>query len=627
LILFFSVNPPLSQIHLQELFEVEKEISEESEFVENLEELEKNPLDLNRASVADLLRIPWLSPPIAQKIVSQRKLLGPFRSFDDLEKIGLEKELLTKIRPYFKLSHFPSSKKSSFEVRSRVSLTLPLSEGYKVEEGEKRFFSSPLKLYNRFRLTQDRVEVRVLAEKDPGEKSSFDLLTFGLELPKFLFGSRLLLGNYALEFGQGLLFSPQTITFKSGELINQIKKKSSGVKNYTSTDEISSLFGGAITASQKTFATILFLSDRRLDATLNEDGTVKRIVEGGFHRNLLEERTKNRLHEKLYGFRQEWNLWSGLKIGSTLYQSLYHPPFYSPSPFVFKGGKNFLFGLDWDGTIEKVNFFGEYAKSWENGQGILLGSIVDFGKIGLGFLYRNYSPFFYSPHSHGFADSDDENEVGIFSAFNCRLIPRTTVSLYLDQFSHPLPRYLEKMPTKGEEMEIKVSHQFPMGLEITVRHILNNDGESWKRRGLRGNFLWRVSPRLSWEGRIERVWRKNGEENSRESGDLAFCGFSSEPYKGFSFQTRIIYFSTDSYEARIYECEEDLPGGVTNLSLYGRGRRYYLLFRKRVRESFGLSFKMAQTYKLGVDSLGSGLEERKGNTEQNYGLQVDINWN
>ncbi|MCS7216409.1 MAG: helix-hairpin-helix domain-containing protein [Candidatus Bipolaricaulota bacterium] len=49
--------------------------------------VEAGPLDLNRATAAELERLPGIGPVLARRIVEWRETYGPFRSVQDLLKV------------------------------------------------------------------------------------------------------------------------------------------------------------------------------------------------------------------------------------------------------------------------------------------------------------------------------------------------------------------------------------------------------------------------------------------------------------------------------------------------------------------------------------------------------------
>jgi competence protein ComEA len=60
------------------------------------------PIDLNRASAADLDAVPGIGPALAQRIIAYRHAHGPFKKIDELQEkvLGFGPNNLEKIRPY-----------------------------------------------------------------------------------------------------------------------------------------------------------------------------------------------------------------------------------------------------------------------------------------------------------------------------------------------------------------------------------------------------------------------------------------------------------------------------------------------------------------------------------------------
>jgi competence protein ComEA len=59
------------------------------------------PLDLNRASVDDLARLPGVGPALASRIAEARAAAGGFASVDDLRRVrGVGPATLDRLRPY-----------------------------------------------------------------------------------------------------------------------------------------------------------------------------------------------------------------------------------------------------------------------------------------------------------------------------------------------------------------------------------------------------------------------------------------------------------------------------------------------------------------------------------------------
>jgi competence protein ComEA len=64
----------------------------------------RGPVDLNRASAADLEALPGIGPALAQAIIDHRSQHGPFRSVDDLADVrGIGPAKMEQLRPLVKV--------------------------------------------------------------------------------------------------------------------------------------------------------------------------------------------------------------------------------------------------------------------------------------------------------------------------------------------------------------------------------------------------------------------------------------------------------------------------------------------------------------------------------------------
>jgi competence protein ComEA len=65
-----------------------------------LESPSNQPLDVNRATAAELARVPGVGPALAERIVHARDASGPFASVDDLRRVrGVGPAKLDRLRP------------------------------------------------------------------------------------------------------------------------------------------------------------------------------------------------------------------------------------------------------------------------------------------------------------------------------------------------------------------------------------------------------------------------------------------------------------------------------------------------------------------------------------------------
>ncbi|HID93136.1 MAG TPA: hypothetical protein EYP60_03470, partial [bacterium (Candidatus Stahlbacteria)] len=74
LLLLIFVNPVFGDY--EDEFESETEGTISDAVIEDLEELKKNPININDATVYELRKIPWISARLADKIVKKRVEVG-----------------------------------------------------------------------------------------------------------------------------------------------------------------------------------------------------------------------------------------------------------------------------------------------------------------------------------------------------------------------------------------------------------------------------------------------------------------------------------------------------------------------------------------------------------------------
>lgn len=626
--MLFVIVPSLFSQDLDEsLFELED--FEERELVERLERLREDPLDLNTASLSEILQIPWLYPALARRILLMRKQLGGFDHLSQLKEIpGMTQAIFGLITPYLQVRpvekvRITAKRKKPFgkgRFRARVIHKRPLKNGKKYVGNS---IEDSIKVYTRLDFEpRENFSFGLLTEKDHGEESYTDLLNYHFEWKNGGTIEKIILGHYELEFGEGLLFSSSSFIFKGSGIIKGSEK---GLRPYRSSNENGGLHGGAITSNFGPLDLSLFASLAELDGTLNEDGTVRSLYEEGVHRDSAEIAKKDQVREELFGGRIAFSS-KKVKVGMTGYTGSYDPPFKpEDSPryaYAFERKRFTLVGADFEIPLRDFDLFGEVGYSLNRGWGSVLGILYHLNPVDAAFLFRHYEEDFYSPHSSGFSNSDDENEVGSFAQLSYRLSSKTKVRGYLDLFRYPQRRFFEDLPTEGREFRGEVEHQLRNDLSLIGRvsqkgreRYTSEDGKiHWReRRGIRITGKWAQSKKLDWFGRVEVLEALIPDLEEKEDGNLLFGGFRFRPFKRTSIDGRLIFFHTDSYESRIYEFERDLPGVMTNLALFGKGRRFYLVMNHKIAKFLRLSGKFSTTYK-------------EKSSVETYGVQMDWKW-
>lgn len=643
-------TPSFAQDSVEEkILEKQAEGSEQSELMELLFWLRENPVNLNTAELQTLAAIPGLTVKQAIEILKYRQKQGLFSAVAELLNVPeMDQETFENVRELVSVAaSIATTKVSHLHFRSRVSGRLERPKGF--ENGA--YENSAQKVYNRLRFElSGNIKGGLLLEKDSGESRFDDLRLFYLSAAPGK-NIQVWFGHFQLEIGQGLvLWGPYGLA-KSSAAVFPTRKRARGVRGYSSVDENSAFLGGAASLKSGRFEIIFFASQNKLDATPVSDNAVSTFSTTGFHRNQTEKNKKDFVIESAVGGRIKYNSSSGLSIGATFYQSSFDKtvqnPDFARKRFSFRGKDNTVAGFDWKWQLTDIEIFGEAAQSKNGGRAVLAGSIFDFTPIKLAILYRNYQKDFQNFHAFGFGESNGktQNEKGYYLGLNYQLASNTKFSAYFDIFSNPWRTFFEPLPVAGREFSGQIEQRFGPRIHLTFRFrekekqktedVFDAFGRTKKelvqkkRSQLRLQLDYKISKQLRLRSRVEfiKVNRNrfnSGKSKPSENGFLIYQDVRLKPTEKFQIQARLTFFESDSFDSRLFQYENDLPGVLTNRALFGRGNRWYLLVKYQPLKKFAAYFKYSETYRDDVDVIGTGADQIDGNLDRRVSVQLEL---
>ena len=631
---------PAQERLLEDLLEAQSELAEQSDLYETLEALRRHPLDVNRATLQQLQQIPGLTPGLRRAILEYREKHGRFDSISALRQLeGMTPERFELVRPFLVVATRPA-RKARVDYRGRLLDRLEKPRGY----ATGLYHHAPQKVYQRLRFTiSPNIEGGLTLEKDSGEQRLDDLRLFYLSL-RVHRGLQLLVGNYQLEFGQGLvLWGPYSYR-KSVETVFPTRKNGRSASGYTGVDENAAFFGMAATAQAGPVQTVLFGSRAALDATPLRADAVTALATSGLHRTASEKSKKDALTESVFGARIKYILSTKFAVGATFYRSRFDKTVVNPDSvrkrFDFRGRTNWVAGVDWKGSAGYVDFFGEIARSQSGGRAWLLGAHVDLSSVQLALVHRNYERDFQNRHAFGFGERSGptQNERGFYLGLTYRPVRGTRLRLYYDLFSRPWRTFFEPLPTDGRDFLAQLEHDFGSRLTLAVRLAEkknlelgpNNDRAFEQRIRRRGRLQvdYRLNKNLDWQSRME-YQRVDFEPvsglgpNRTETGLLLYQQLKFRGGRG-QIVARLTFFDTDSFASRLFQYEPDLPGMVTNRALFGRGSRWFVLVRWRTLPPLEISARYSETFRDDVTSIGSGADGIATNLDRRFGVQLEV---
>lgn len=643
--------------NIESILEETIEDADDSQINEVVEDLIQNPVEVNQAGIEDLLRIPFIDQNLATEIINYRKKYGYYFTLGELNSVkGMTPELFQKIKTFLYIDRnkfldieqpIPDEiktttltpKKYNLQLRQRYFQNLERRSGF--ETG--KYYNSPFKFYNRITADYSRkYYLSVLSEKDPGEKKLNDFYSASFFMKDFYNLKQFVIGDYVLEFGQGLAMWRQIGFSKGSDAVYPIKKKESGIVQYKSTDENQFFRGVAFNTSLWRMNIYLFYSNKTFDARID---TINNLITStptdGYHRNESELNKKNSGREKLLGSRISYQS-ENYKIGLTYYQSDFNYPIAQNTYFkTYSQMYNYL-STDFNLYIESLNFFGEFSKDKFDRVASIVGLQFSVARgTNIVTAFRNYPAKYLNIHGYGFGERNGatNNETGFYLGVN-HSTKFGKFNLYFDQFKFNYPLTYDYTLTSGKEFLLNYESpsisqtKYLLKYKNEIKEINTKSTDEYGREKSITNLRQQQNLRFEIQkffGAVNRVafrveyisvfykYTKNYED-----GLLSFVDISTKLSNKLSLKSRFIFYQTDSYDSRIYVLESDVPGVFASSGFYGRGTRWYILLRYQVLNFMDLSAKYSELYRDDVKKIGTGNDEINSNLLRSLTFQMEI---
>jgi hypothetical protein len=635
-----------------------------------------HPLNLNRASLADLEGIGLLTSIQINNLLAHIEVNGKLMTLEELQTIAcFDAETIQRILPFVKVSANVDDAQLSFkelikngenqlfvryvEVLEEKKGFSPITDSALAASPNARYKGSDAKLYTRYRYKYgNHLSIGFTAEKDAGEeffngaqKKGFDFYSGHFFIKNQGRIKQLSFGDYQAQFGQGLTYWSGTAFGKSAAIMG-IKRSTTGLKPYTSVDESRFLRGGGIALQFGKIEATAFYSYNIEDANIvlvdssTIDGEVLAVTsvqQTGLHRTVNEIEDKNAIKQQQVGGHLAYKT-RRLNVGLTgIHSKLnsdFRPNLITYSQYQNNKNQQTNIGVDYNWVIKNFNFFGEFSKSLTEGNAWVAGALIALDpKISLAVFYRDYQRNFQPISSVGIGEgSSTSNEKGIYMGLVAKPYKNFTLSAYYDQFTFPWLRFGVNAPSKGHQYLAQITYKPYRKMEMYIRIREKNkqkntaiditEGIAYlvneKQTNYRFNYTCQLSESIKLKGRVELV-NYNMEEAPFETGymlyqDLVFKSKSSP----FSFTFRYGIFDTQSYNSRIYAYENDVLYSFSIPAYYNRGTRTYFTLKYKVIRSIDIWLRYGLTFYENVAVISAGLEEIQGNHKQEIKAQLRV---
>ncbi len=606
--------------------------SEAQQFLENLDNLRNNPLNLNKATREELSGLYLLNEIQLNSFLSYREKFGSFLNEFELQAVpNLDVTDIRRLLQFADVNGNLNTRNTNLiqglykgenEVLMRWSQPQDLTP-IKNAEGSNNAFAV------RYRHSFDnRIRFGFTAENDPGEaffaksnRNGFDFYSAHLFIQNLNARVKAIaLGDYTARLGQGLLLQSGFSPGKSSETVN-VTRNTKKLNAYGAFGEVFFLRGAAATIEFKNNIEVTAIySNRRKDGNIqfqnNDDLEQPELVftalqTNGLHRTASEVEDEKSLREQMGGISVGYNGKFGHITANGLYieyDKAWTPNFEAYRRYAFTGKS--LFGASLDYNLRRRNFtlFGETARSDNGGMAAVNGLLFSASRnVILTAVHRHLEKDYQAVYAAPFAETSGfSNEQGLYLGTDIRWTRRWQINLYADVWKHPWLRFGTDAPSNGREYLARILWQKGRNFSVYTQIKLETKERTEVVNGIRGLYdnqrnvfrihaVYKLASALEMRSRME--WTTFQIDNEEPSnGFMMYQEAIIKPLGSpVSGALRYGVFDTDNFETRAFAFENDLFSAVSIPAFSGRGRRYYANIQWRINKVVRLEGRLEHT--------------------------------
>ncbi|HEX9005894.1 MAG TPA: hypothetical protein VF889_01275 [Bacteroidota bacterium] len=401
---------------------------------------------------------------------------------------------------------------------------------------------------------------------------------------------RILLGDYTLGGGQGLLFGGRGAwsgTGRPGCRKEELAPSGgSGIRG--------AMRGLALTADARfgttSLRTTVCLSHRALDATLRDDLTAAGLDWDAPARTASERARRATVTEDLLGVRLSLagSRWG---VGFSWFRSRYSHPVFPSSGLGFSGESARLFGADGTVGLGKLTVFAEIACSLPAGVSAVGGlELHPASQTTLRIAWRSFGLKFANPRGISAGrHRDGSNERALSLALHAAPARGTTVEAEADIYGWPGPVYRDPLPSGGmtmsagctADLDSAVSGQLRLRLRRweSLRTTASAAGEELhervesRRLSLSALLRCRLTPLLTWRSQLSVAGVRHSRALDEGRALLMSAGLLLE-WAGWRGELRCTLFSGADGDLPLVDAEPEPAQSFGATVLSGQGSRY-----------------------------------------------------
>ncbi|MEO5649104.1 MAG: hypothetical protein ABIR03_04170 [Ginsengibacter sp.] len=421
------------------------------------------------------------------------------------------------------------------------------------------------------------------------------------------------------------------------------------MRPYNSAGEIVFNRGIGITLQKNKWEATGFVSYRKLDAsfnidTLNFEAYISSLQLSGFHRTASEVSNKNSQGQFTVGGNVSFST-EKIHIGANAVHYKFEHTITKDdvlyNRYAIAGKQVGNYSIDYSYTYKNMHFFGEAAMDEGCDKAFINGLVISaHSNVDMSFLYRKISRGYQSLYTNAFTENTyPTNESGFYSGGTIAPTDYLRINAYADFYHFPWLKYRTDAPSSGNDYMIQLIYQPNRGVETYIRYRTEKKAINYNpfgavlnpvigklRQSLRTQFSYKIDPIFTFRSRVEMTWfDKRGDDP--QNGFLTYADIIYKPLLSrLSGNVRLCYFETDGFNSRMYAFENDVLYGYSIPVFFGKGYRYYLNVNYDITRKLSLWCRFAQTIYSEKETIGSGLDQIKGNKKSEVKMQMIYNF-
>lgn len=599
-------------------FDTEDETARE-ELIDLWNEKFSEKINLNTATREQLEEFSFLSSKQIENLLEYRFDYKEFLSIYELTLIdGWDSKTVEMFYPFVeakpadddKFSFKKSFKNAKYQLINRVDYTLQEKKGFR----ENKYLGKPWAGYLKYKMTDKNISMGITMEKDAGEpfdfknNQGFDFYSAHFMINDLWKFKTVIIGDYKLNFGQGLVFNSSAFYGSAGN-IEQFIQRTDKINKYTSNTETNFFRGIASTLEFNNLNISLFASYNYLDSA------------NGYHR------TENEIKKKFsgYKFSTGGNINYRFKFGKIGLSAVYD-------------STNLNFGIDYRFYYKNYGWAGECAIDKKGNISTLHNFYLNTEyNISTNLMIRYYGKNYSSSFANAYSMKENSGETGFLWAFNWNINEKfkwynsADICFFLEE------KYLISKPSVGYKINTLFSYNVAENHLLNIKYSFDSkekddvDSKEHIRPTLpyfkhsvyviyNGNF---INGAVFKSGVMYNYYKYANEKGS--SGYLLYQDLGWK-WEKINFILRLAFFNASEYENRLYSYENDVLYAFSSNQYNGKGIRFFFNFNYKIFKNLQLCFKVSNTFFVDRNVIGSGNEEILGSNKTDFHLLLNWKW-